>query len=255
MSSIEQEQQVDRISNVSRFSWWWKHKSNFAVNLSVVVLIIITLMSAFAAHLSPHDPHVIDLRSRLLPPAWVEGSGRWSHPFGTDRLGRDVFSRTLHGGRVSLSIGVLASVAGLVVGTTLGLISGYIRGRLDHLIMYLIDVQLSLPFILLAIAVALILGNSLIVLIGIAALSAWPFYARVVRGNLLSLRNREFTLAAQALGRIARSHYANASPAQCALAHSGYRYTQPRANNIAGERVEFSRHWCTSNDPILGQYD
>ena len=210
MSSIEQEQQVDRISKVSRFSLWWKHKSNFAVNLSVVVLIIITLMSAFAAHLSPHDPHVIDLRSRLLPPAWVEGAGRWSHPFGTDRLGRDVFSRTLHGGRVSLSIGVLASVAGLVVGTTLGLISGYIRGRLDHLIMYLIDVQLSLPFILLAIAVALILGNSLIVLIGIAALSAWPFYARVVRGNLLSLRNREFTLAAQALGassvHIMRTH-------------------------------------------------
>ncbi len=210
MSSIGCKQQTDRLGKISRFGLWWKQKSSFAVNLSVAILIIITLMSAFAAHLSPHDPNVFDLRSRLVPPAWIEGAGTWSHPFGTDRLGRDIFSRTLHGGRVSLSIGVVASVAGLVVGTTLGLISGYIRGRFDHLIMYLIDVQLSLPFILLAIAVALILGNSLVVLIGIAALSAWPFYARVVRGNLLSLRKREFTLAAQALGaspvHIMRTH-------------------------------------------------
>ena len=87
-----------------------------------------------------------------------------------------------------------------MVGTTLGLLSGYTRGWFDQFIMYLIDVQLSLPFILLAVAVALILGNSLTVLVGIAALSAWPFYARVVRGSVLSLRNREFTLASQALG-------------------------------------------------------
>lgn len=179
---------------------WWRQHSNFAVNLSVIVLILIMLVSLFAETLSPHDPNEIDIRNRLVPPAWVAGDGNWTYPLGTDRTGRDVLSRTLYGGQVSLLIGIVASVIGLVVGTSLGLISGYVRGWFDQLIMYLIDVQLSLPFILLAVAVALILGNSLTVLVGIAALSSWPFYARVVRGAVLSLRKREFTLAAQALG-------------------------------------------------------
>lgn len=178
-----------------KLACWWRRHSNLAVNLSAFVLLSITLMSAFADSLSPQDPNQIDLRSRLAPPSWLG-----EHPFGTDRTGRDVLSRTLHGGRASLSIGIVASAIGLVVGTALGLISGYLRGWLDHLIMYFIDVQLSLPFILLAIAMALILGSSPIVLIGIAALSAWPFYARIVRGCVLSLRKREFTIAAQALG-------------------------------------------------------
>ncbi len=184
-----------RLRYLRELASWWRRHSNFAVNLSAFVLLSITLMSAFADNLSPHDPNQIDLRSRLAPPCWLG-----EHPFGTDRTGRDVLSRTLHGGRASLLIGFIASAIGLVVGTVLGLLSGYLRSWLDHLIMYFIDVQLSLPFILLAIAVALILGNSLIVLIGIAALSAWPFYARVVRGCVLSLRKREFTIAAQALG-------------------------------------------------------
>ena len=188
-------------SRLGRFSLWWRHNSNLAVNISVLVVIAILLLSVFADALAPYDPGAIDLRSRLKPPAWADGAAEdWAHPLGTDRIGRDVLSRTLHGGRVSLAIGLLASLAGLVVGTALGLVSGYVRGAFDHLIMYLIDVQLSLPFILLAIALALILGNSLVVLIGIAALSAWPFYARVVRGSVLSLRRRDFTIAAQALG-------------------------------------------------------
>jgi len=191
----------DPRSRLGRFAIWWRRNSNFAVNLSLFVFVGILLLSVFADALAPYDPSAIDLRSRLQPPAWAGGAGEdWAHPLGTDRIGRDVLSRTLHGGRVSLAIGLLASLAGLVVGTALGLISGYVRGAFDHLIMYLIDVQLSLPFILLAIALALILGSSLIVLIGIAALSAWPFYARVVRGSVLSLRRREFTIAAQALG-------------------------------------------------------
>ena len=188
-------------NNLGRFALWWRRKSNLATNLSVFVLFAIVLMSVCADLLSPLDPNAIDLRSRLMPPAWADSGGNdWGHPLGTDRIGRDMWSRTLHGGRVSLVVGALASLAGLVVGSALGLISGYVRGGFDHLVMYLIDVQLSLPFILLAIALALILGSSLFVLIGIAALSAWPFYARVVRGSVLSLRRREFTIAAQALG-------------------------------------------------------
>jgi peptide/nickel transport system permease protein len=198
---MKQKLKANSRNSLVRFVIWWRQNSSFAVNLSVLVLVTIIIISAFADGLSAQDPNAIHLRSRLAPPAWVDGDGgSWTHPLGTDRIGRDVLSRTLHGGRVSLLIGVLASFAGLVVGTALGLVSGYVRGAFDHLIMYLIDVQLSLPFILLAIALALILGSSLIVLIGIAALSAWPFYARVVRGSVLSLRRREFVIAAQALG-------------------------------------------------------
>ncbi len=193
-------QKPGQTSRGRQFARWWLRNSSLAVNLSLAVLLIITLASVFASNLSPHHPNVIDLRNRLVPPAWVEGAGMQAHPFGTDRTGRDVLSRTLHGGRASLSISIVASAIGLVVGTALGVLSGYVRGWLDHFIMYLIDVQLSLPFILLALAIGLILGNSFTVLIGIAALSAWPFYARVVRGSVLSLRKREFTLAAQALG-------------------------------------------------------
>ena len=198
---MKEKLKADPRNSRGRFALWWRQNSNSAVNLSVIVLFSILVMSAAANVLSPYDPDAIHLRSRLAPPAWVDGDGgSWTHPLGTDRIGRDVLSRTLHGGRVSLLIGVLASFVGLVVGAALGLISGYARGAIDHLVMYLIDVQLSLPFILLAIALALVLGRSLIVLIGIAALSAWPFYARVVRGSALSLRQREFTIAAQALG-------------------------------------------------------
>lgn len=188
-----------KTSAVRRFISWWRENSNLAVNISMVVMVFILMITIFANFITPYDPEEIDLLNRMSPPAWIEG-GTLDHPLGTDRTGRDVMARVMYGGRVSLYIGIVASTVGLIVGTTLGLISGYTQGWFDQLIMYLIDVQLSLPFILLAVAVALVLGNSLTVLVGIASLSAWPFYARVIRGNVLSLRRREFTTAAKALG-------------------------------------------------------
>lgn len=178
----------------------WQRKSTFAVNLSLLVLSVMVIVIVFASVVSPYDPNAINLRQRLQPPAWLGETGSWQHPLGTDATGRDVLTRILYGGRVSLLIGVTSTLIGLVVGTFLGLLSGYVRGWVDQLIMYLVDVQLSLPFILLAVAVALVLGKSLVVLMGIAALSTWPFYARVIRGIVLSLREREFFLAASALG-------------------------------------------------------
>lgn len=188
-----------KTSAIRRFISWWRGNSNLAVNISMVVMVFILMITIFANFITPYDPEEIDLLNRMSPPAWIEG-GTLDHPLGTDRTGRDVMARVMYGGRVSLYIGIVASTVGLIVGTTLGLISGYTQGWFDQLIMYLIDVQLSLPFILLAVAVALVLGNSLTVLVGIASLSAWPFYARVIRGNVLSLRRREFTTAAKALG-------------------------------------------------------
>ena len=188
---------------------WWRRKSTLAVNISFVVLLTIIILVVFADTFAPSKPTAINLRSRLRPPAWTS-EGTWDHPFGTDATGRDIWSRVLYGGRVSLLIGTVASITGLVFGTALGLLSGYMRGWFDQSVMFLVDVQLSLPFILLAVAVALVLGNSITVLVGIAALSTWPFYARVVRGLVLSLNEREFIQASRALGgghwHIMRNH-------------------------------------------------
>ena len=168
---------------------------NVAVLLSAAVLIVMTTAVMLADVLTPHRPETINLRARLAPPLTLT-----EHPLGTDATGRDVLTRILHGGRVSLLVGVVSTLIGLALGTLLGIISGYFRGWLDELIMYLVDVQLALPFVLLAVAVALVLGRSLPVLIGLAALSTWSLYARVIRGEVLSLREREFIVAARSLG-------------------------------------------------------
>jgi len=168
---------------------------NVAVLLSAAVLIVMTTAVLLADVLTPHRPETINLRARLAPPLTLT-----EHPLGTDATGRDVLTRILHGGRVSLLVGVVSTLIGLALGTLLGIISGYFRGWLDELIMYLVDVQLALPFVLLAVAVALVLGRSLPVLIGLAALSTWSLYARVIRGEVLSLREREFIVAARSLG-------------------------------------------------------
>lgn len=183
--------QVARL--VSRRSMILK-RVNTGVVVSVVLLALLAGVALFADVLTPHDPGEMRLRARFEPP------GSSGHVLGTDQLGRDVLSRTIHGGRISLLIGGAATVLGMIVGVGAGVIAGFGRGWLDEFIMYLVDVQLSLPFILLAVAVALVLGDSLIVLIGLAALSTWPIYARVCRGLVLSLREREFVLAARAMG-------------------------------------------------------
>jgi peptide/nickel transport system permease protein len=178
-------------------------RASWAVRLSALVLLALALLTLLANVLTPYDPTTISLRERLKPPTL-------EHPFGTDATGRDVLSRVLYGGRISLLIGVVAAALGLVIGVAAGVIAGYRRGWADEIIMYLADVQLALPFILLAVAVALVLGNSLAVLIGLAAVSTWPVYARVVRGLVLSLREREFVVASIAAGgrppHIMRAH-------------------------------------------------
>lgn len=170
------------------------------VALSLGVLLLLTAAVLLADVLAPTDPTQINLRARLSPPLTADDSGVVQHWLGTDATGRDILSRLLHGGRVSLFLGAAATVLGLIVGAALGLVSGYARGWFDELIMYLVDVQLALPFLLLAVAVALVLGRSLAVLLALAAFSTWPLYARVVRGEVLSLREREFVVAARALG-------------------------------------------------------
>jgi len=198
VAHLSQPVQAEKSGRISALLRVWFQHSNPAVNLSIMVLIIFSSAVIFANLIAPHDPTTMGLRSRLNPPVWQGGS--WEFPLGTDAIGRDLFSRILYGGRISLAIGGISTFFGLALGTVLGVVSGYTRGWLDQLIMYLVDVQLSLPFLLLAVAVALVLGTSLTVLIFMAVLATWSVYTRVVRGAVLSLREREFVVASRAIG-------------------------------------------------------
>jgi peptide/nickel transport system permease protein len=157
------------------------------------------VIALFAPMLSPSDPIRNSLLVRLTPPMWAAG-GDAKHPLGTDTLGRDVASRLLYGARVSLVVGFSAVVVAGVLGVVLGLISGWYGGRLDDVVMRLGDVQLAFPVLVLAVAVLAVLGASLVNLILVLGATGWIAYARIVRAEVLSLREREFIAAAQALG-------------------------------------------------------
>ena len=167
--------------------------------LAGVVFLAIIVAAVVGPIVWSIDPTHTRLLARLQPPVFA--GGNWQHPLGTDPLGRDILSRLLHGARASLLISVTATLVGGSIGTLSGLLAGFHSGKpIDHLITFLVDVQLALPFILLAIAAALVFGSSLPVLIVLGALATWPAYTRVARGVAISLREREFVLAARALG-------------------------------------------------------
>src|SRR5438445_10373259 len=166
--------------------------------LAVVVLVVITAVAAPV--LSPFDPIEQDLGDlRLKAPGFRDAAGRL-HPLGTDHLGRDLLARVIYGARPALMVGFAAVVISGVIGMMTGLVSGYFGGRVDDVLMRLADIQLAFPFILLAIAVIGVLGPSLKTIFAVISVSSWVIYARVVRGAVLSIREREFIQAAQALG-------------------------------------------------------
>jgi peptide/nickel transport system permease protein len=142
---------------------------------------------------------VQDIGERLRPPGWQVEAGR-THPLGTDHLGRDIFARVVYGAQPALLVGFAAVAISGVLGMIAGLLAGYFGGRVDDVLMRLADIQLAFPFILLAIAVIGVLGPSLFTIIAVIGVSSWVVYARIVRGAALSLREREFVQAAQALG-------------------------------------------------------
>ena len=163
----------------------------------VVALVLVTALGA--AWVSPFDPLEQDIGERLKSPGWRDGAGR-THLLGTDHLGRDIFARIVYGARPALLVGFAAVAISGVLGMIAGLLAGYFGGRVDDVLMRLADIQLAFPFILLAIAVIGVLGPSLTTIICVIGVSSWVVYARIVRGAALSLREREFVQAAQALG-------------------------------------------------------
>jgi ABC-type dipeptide/oligopeptide/nickel transport system permease subunit len=188
---------------------WQRLARNAVVVASAITLFAIVLAAVTAPSLAPHDPGRQSLLRRYTPPAWLAG-GRVEYPLGTDHIGRDVLSRIVHGARVSLLVGISAVLLASSIGVSLGLVSGFVSGRVDTVIMTIVDVMLSFPGLLLALAFAAALGPSLATVILVLGLTGWERYTRVVRAEVLALRERDFVEAARALGarsaRIALRH-------------------------------------------------
>jgi ABC-type dipeptide/oligopeptide/nickel transport system permease subunit len=166
---------------------------------AAAVMLAIVASAVLAPLVAPHDPLAVNIRQRLAPPAWMEG-GTTAHLLGTDQVGRDLLARVIYGGRVSLTVGVAAVAVSASIGVLLGLGAGYFGGRTDWTIMTLLNVMLSFPFVLLALAVIAVLGPSLPNMIAVLGVADWPLYARVIRAETLSIREREFVTASRALG-------------------------------------------------------
>jgi len=167
--------------------------------VAVVVLALMLLAAVFAPLLAPHDPNAQDLLVRLRPPAWMAG-GTSEHLLGTDQLGRDLLSRLIYGSRISLLVGASAALLAGIIGATIGLVSGFLGGWFDRVLMRIADIQLAFPSILLALAIVGFLGSGLWYVIIVLGFTGWVSYARVVRSEVLSLRSREFVTEARAIG-------------------------------------------------------
>jgi peptide/nickel transport system permease protein len=237
----------------------------------LVVMGAFVLAAVLAPLLAGHDPAHQDLESRLLPPLPLAGSEA-AYPLGTDQLGRDVWSRIAYGARISLLVAFSAVVGAGTVGVVLGLIAGYAGGKIDGLIMGLVDAQLALPFVLLAIALVLTLGAGLLIIVVVLVISGWVAYARVVRALVLTLKNREFVEAARSIGAshariIARHIFPNTVSVivviaalqvaemmitEAALSFLGFGIQPPTpswGNMIADGRTYLARAWWVATLP------
>jgi len=181
-----------------RVMWRRLARLRWGVGAAAVLLLIIAT-AVFAPLIAPYDPLAVDIRHRLSPPAWME-HGTSEHLLGTDQVGRDLLARMIYGGRVSLVVAVASVLISATIGVLLGLGAGYFGGNTDWVIMTVINVMLTFPFVLLALAVIAVLGPSLVNMIFVLGVAGWPIYARVVRAETLAIREREFVLAGRALG-------------------------------------------------------
>jgi peptide/nickel transport system permease protein/oligopeptide transport system permease protein len=182
---VENDNIFDKIKNMIR--------TNKVAAISGLLIILIIIVAIFAPVFAPHDPYAIDLLSRLKGPSA-------EHLLGTDELGRDVLSRIIYGSRVSLFVGLVPTLLSMIIGTVLGLISGYFGGKIDFVIMRLADVVLAFPSLLLAMVIMYTLGASTFNLFIALTIINWAGTARVVRSQAMSLKEKEFIEAAKSIG-------------------------------------------------------
>ncbi len=174
-----------------------------------ILLLVLVLPAIFADWVAPHDPVVGSLSGRLAPPFWVEAEGEGvfatlggstENLLGTDKQGRDILSRIIYGARISLTVAAISILLAGTIGTTLGLMAGYFGGNLDHLVMRAVDICLSMPAILFALVLAVVLGPSFQTVIIVIVSIFWSRYARLVRGETLSIKSQDFVARARVAG-------------------------------------------------------
>ncbi len=166
-----------------------------------IVLAGILAIAFLAPLISPHDPLDQQLARKLIPPVWHDhAKATWAHPLGTDQFGRDYLSRLIHGSQISLLIGFAAMLISGVIGTAIGVAAGYFGGRVDMVVNFIITTRLSLPVVLVALAVVSLIGNSLWIVIAVLGLLIWDRFAVVMRSTTQQVRNLDYVAAAQAIG-------------------------------------------------------
>jgi len=185
---------TDRLAYVGRLLW--RDSSGL---IGLIVFAVVVLTAVLAPVISPHDPFQQNLRDSKLPPAWSEG-GSWDHPFGTDALGKDLCSRVIYGARVSLLVGLFGVLIAAGLGMVIGAIAGYIGGRVDSITMGMVNLILSLPYLLFVVFVASVLGRSLLNVILIFGITDSPIFARVTRGEVLRIRESGYVESAISAG-------------------------------------------------------
>ncbi|ANF57851.1 ABC transporter permease [Halotalea alkalilenta] len=173
--------------------------ANPAFLCGAVVLGLIFVMAVFAPLIAPYDPLAQNMTNRTASPFWLAGAD-WAHPFGTDGLGRDYLSRIIYGARISLLIGIFTVITSGIIGTVMGVLAGYFGGKVDLVINFLIMTRLTLPVIMVALAVVAIFGGSLIVVVLVLGLLLWDRFAVVIRSAVMQIRNQEYIQAAQSMG-------------------------------------------------------
>jgi len=183
----------------TRSSTIWRGLRRYPLFPLAILVFCLVIPAVFAPLVAPFDPYQGSLRARLIPPFWQEG-GSFEHLLGTDKLGRDVLSRIIYGARVSMTVSLIAIFVSGIIGTLLGVISGYFGGRTDSVVMRLVDISLSLPTILLALVLSAALGPSFTTVIVVISVLLWSRYARLVRGETLAIKERDFIARARVAG-------------------------------------------------------
>lgn len=171
---------------------------NKGATLGVLILIVVAVAAIFSEWITPHDPTLRDIARRLKPPLYQQDSQLFL--LGTDAVGRDILSRIIFGTRITLIVGLASVFFAGSIGVLIGLLSGYLGGWFDTIAMRIADIQLAIPFMVLAIAVAAVLGNSLTNTIIVLGITGWVTYGRLVRSETLSVRRNEYVTAAEAVG-------------------------------------------------------
>ncbi|MGY8662550.1 ABC transporter permease [Bradyrhizobium sp. UFLA05-109] len=187
------------VSGVMSARWLRRIARGGVPYLSLLIFALVLIAAIGGEAVAPHDPNGLDLGAAFHPPAWQDG-GSLDHLLGTDNLGRDVFSRIIAGARISLTVAIYAIVISGGIGALVGMIAGYFGRWVDAAIMRLVDIQMSIPSLALALVIATVLSPSLTTVIVVISITYWTWYARIIRGEILSLKERDYVALAKVAG-------------------------------------------------------